>query len=143
MKGLSEFVIAFCTVSIVIGGLYMLKPDSATEKSVKYVFSLIFICVIASALINIKFGSLEIPDNSSVATDTEISLAEMSLRLTFEEVLRNADINFSKISVYTDKKADGSIIINKVTVFSDDSVEKIVQLLGGNTAEYEIEVVYE
>jgi len=140
MRTLGEFVTTFCTVSVVLGGLYMLKPDSATGKTVKYVFSLIFICIVASALINIKITVPSIDYNTSSA---EINSAELSLRLTFEQALKNADINFSKIFVYTDKNEDGSIIINKITVFSSDSKEKIIEALGGETAEYEIEVVYE
>ena len=43
----------------------------------------------------------------------------------------------------TNKNADGSISISKVTIYSDESKEKIIKALSLEDADYEIEVCYE
>ena len=143
MSGVLSFVTSFCASAVLFGGLYLLKPTSATEKSVKYIFSLIFICSIISSFVNIKFNDMDLKryiNTASVSTD---ALIEENARLTFSKALENEKINFSKIIVCTDKSSSDSIVINKVIVFSSDSRNKISEALGGEAAEYEIEVVYE
>jgi len=143
MKGLMSFITAFCSCAVLLGGLYLLKPSSVTEKSVKYLFSLIFICCIVSSFALIRFDSIDYGHYVTAQSSNEEVLSRQAAELTFSKALENQKINFSKITVCTDKSEDGSIIINKVIVFSSDLPDRIYEALGGKTAEYEIEVVYE
>ena len=43
MNGLSLFITSFCGACVLIGALYILCPDSAMSKSIKYALSLVFI----------------------------------------------------------------------------------------------------
>lgn len=140
MNALRDFAAAFCTVCIVTGGLYMLCPKGALEKAVKYLFSLIFLICAASALPGLKNISA---DFISRPADTEISeeMRVTAARLTFETALRSAGLEFSKITVCTDKNGDGSIKITKVVVAASGSAEQIRETLGGDGAAYTIEVV--
>ncbi len=143
MKGIVSFITAFCSCAVLLGGLYILKPSSVTEKAVKYIFSLIFICCIISSFVGISFDGIDYKDYLTVQSYSQERLIQQTAELTFSKALESEKINFSKITVCTDKSKDGSIIINKVIVFSSDLPDRIYEVLGGKTAEYEIEVVYE
>lgn len=143
MNSIYEFVTVFCSICLLFGGIYILKPTGNTAKTVKYIFSLIFVCVVLTAIFKIKTVDFNLKSNVlnyELATD---SLTENAIILTFSEALRSAEINFYKITVCTNKNEDGSISISKVTVISNEEKEKIIKTLGGEDAEYEIEVLYE
>ena len=143
MKNLREFITAFCSASLLFGGLYILKPSKSTEKAVKYIFSLIFICCVFSAILNIDISDFKFTTDNNSYIKSQASLSVNAAELTFKEVLKNAEINFSKITVCTNKNQNGDILINKVIVYSKESKDEIIALLGGNDAQYEIEVIYE
>jgi len=143
MSGIGEFITVFSSFSLLFGGMYVLKPGGNTEKTVKYIFSLIFISIMLSAILNIKlddFKSISTDVSADISTD---ALKSEAIRRTFMEALRLENINFSEITVCTNKKADGSISISKVIVYSCDSKEKIIEVLSTADTEYEIEVCYE
>lgn len=141
MNGLIGFVTAFCSVCIILGGLSLLIPSGKFEGPIKYIFGLIFILCIISAFLPLKKinTDLEIFKSQTEINNLNEKSAEMNLRLA----LLNSNINFSKITVCTDKLSDGSITINKVIVFSRHSPESIRAALGGKGAQYDIEVIYE
>ncbi|MBE6733588.1 MAG: hypothetical protein E7561_06305 [Ruminococcaceae bacterium] len=143
MSTFFDFIGVFCSAAMLFGGIFLLKPSGNTSKAVKYVFALIFLCIVISALLNIKIDEISIDNKKIEQSINTASLSKDFLKLTFEEVLRGQDINFNKITVCTNKTENGSITISKVTVYSKDSPEKIIAALGGNNAEYEIEVLYE
>lgn len=143
MKGILEFVTVFCSVSCLVSGLYLLKPSGKAEKAVRYIFSLIFICAIAGALLNFNIEDFKLRTSTQKMEIPYENVTEYAAQKTFETALKSKNINFSKITVCTDKKSDGSINIIKVIVYSKEEKQKISTALGGNTAEYEIEVIYE
>lgn len=143
MNSIYEFVTVFCSISLLFGGIYILKPTGNTAKTVKYIFSLIFVCVVLTAIFKIKTVDFNLKSNLQNYELTTDSLTENAIISTFSEALRSSEINFSKITVCTNKNEDGSISISKVTVISDEEKEKIIKALGGENAEYEIEVLYE
>ena len=143
MSGLFEFITVFSSFSLLFGGIYMLKPVGNLAKTVKYVFSLILICIVLTAVLNIKLQDFNSIATISSAETSTYSLTNEAVRLTFIEALRSQDINFYEITVCTNKNADGSISISKVTIYSDESKEKIIKALSLEDADYEIEVCYE
>ena len=143
MNGFLEFVTVFCSGAMLFGGVFILKPSGNTVKAVKYVFALVFLCIVISALFKIKISDDFINTNNTYkSVDTDV-LREDIIKQTFEQTLKSQNINFNQITVCTNKTENGSITISKVIVFSGDSAEKIIAALGGNNAEYEIEVIYE
>lgn len=139
MSHISTFLISFCAAAVFIGALYMLCPDGAMNKSIKYIMSLIFLLsVISVAGITVKNADINIdftvPETN--ATDLEIKNAEFVYGLA----LRNAGIEFSEIEIFTNKAEDGSIIINKVIVHSGCERQKIADALSEATKNIEVEV---
>lgn len=140
MNYISTFLISFCAAAVFIGALYMLCPDGAMQKPIKYLLSLIFLLsVISVAGITVKNIDIELDFTASQtdATDLEIKNAEYVYSLA----LKNADIEFSEIEIFTNKADDGSIIINKVIIHSECERQKIVDALSEATKNIEVEVI--
>ncbi len=141
MKIFNEFVIVFCTSCIFLGFLYMLCPDGNMSPSVKYIFCLCFLCSVLSCVTDLK--TVDFKDFTSKGeTDylTEQSAA-VTAQSVFGTALSSQNINFTKISVDTNKLSDGSIIISKVTVYSDREQEEIIKAIGSDS--YEVCVINE
>ena len=120
--------------------LHLLCPSGTLEKALKYLFGLIFLLCIIGCLPTVRNISKKatVSQSQSAQYTSDIQLTELAFKLA----LKNSDIQFSKITVCTDKNEDGGIIITKVIVHSSHSPEAIRQALGGDEAEYAIEVVY-
>lgn len=141
MSGLAGFVTAFCSVCVMTAGLYMLCPAGSFEKAVKYIFGLVFLLCIVSAFPT--FNSIKLPINTKEADIINESMDIAAAEWAFRIALQNAGINFSEITVCTDNSVNDGIKINKVVVYSLEPAEKIREILGGDGAEYVVEVVGE
>ncbi len=143
MNYVSAFLISFCAAAVFIGALYMLCPDGAMSKPVKYLLSLVFLLsVISVAGITVKNVDLELDFSSPKAIDAaalEISSAEY----VYSFALNSAGIEFSRIEIFTDKSDDSSISINKVIIYSGCERQKIIDALGEATKNIEVEVINE
>lgn len=140
MNLILSFIASFCIISIVLGALYILCPKGTMQKSVKYIFVLLLISSSLSLIKgvdNIDFGMAK---HSYTLQNNDAAL--LGAELTFKEALRAADINFSKITVCTDKSENGSILISEVIVYSEEPCEKILKAIG-NEKEYEVTVINE
>ena len=141
MNGFYSFVLAFCTVCAVLGGLGVIVPSGNFANPIKYIFCLCFVCVILGSVISIGKVDFSIMGESEELTVSEIG-AEVLARQTFEEALRNADIEFEKIKVFTDKSESGGIFITEVEVYSHESFAKINEIISSDGA-YEVRVINE
>ena len=140
---LSAVLTAFCAACVFIGALYILCPEGAMSKPVKYLLSLVFlVSVIASAGLVTDNNAADIPTFSEQVIDTE-QLDAANAELVFTYALKAGGIDFSKISVYTDKTADGSISISKVLIYSKQSREEILGVLGTAAEKTEVEIINE
>lgn len=118
----------------------MLAPDGAVSKSVKYLLTLVFILsVISAASVTTKNSDFEPIEFSSVGIDTSF-LDEETARFIFESALKSNKIEFSKITVCTNKTESGSISISKVIIYSDCPSDKILTALGGLSENIEVVV---
>lgn len=143
MNFFATFITAFCTGCILIGALYLLCPDGSMQKPVKYVLSLVFmLTVIAAASVTVKNAKFDAEAFSPPETATA-ELDTAAAEYVYAHTLESAGINFSKITVCTDKSEDGSIIISKVIVYSDCEERKIKEALGVVAENYEVEVINE
>lgn len=143
MNFLSSVLITFCAACVFIGALYMLCPDGVMSKPVKYILGLCFlITVISAAGITVKTPVIDFSLPETVTEDTE-SLEIASAEYVYSYLLTAANIDFSQITVCTDKSDDGSIIINKVIIRSDCQREKIIEALGEAAKNHEVEIINE
>ncbi len=143
MSGFMQAITAFCAACVFIGALYIICPEGEMNKSVKYLLSLCFlISIIAAAGVTIKRLDIQValPEQKVLqAEDMEIYTAEF----VYKYALEKAGINFSKITVCTDKTEDGSIVISKVIIYSDCEKEKILLALGQAAENFEVEIINE
>ncbi len=141
MSGIGNFITSFCTSCAVLGVLFILLPKGALTKPVKYIFSLCFVCtLISSAFLLPKpdFSRFEVAQNTEFLTEQNVAATAQA---TFCEALRLGDINFTKLTVDTNKLSNGSIIISKVTVYTNEEAKKIKDAIGSDS--YEVVIVNE
>lgn len=141
MSGFSGFVTAFCSVCVMVAGLYMLCPSGSLEKAVKYIFGLVLLLCVVSAFPGI--GSFQPQFDTRQTEIITESMDTAAAEWAFRLALQDAGINFSEITVCTDNSATDGIIINKVVVYSSESAESIREIVGGDDAGYAVEVVRE
>ena len=141
MKAIVSFLTAFCIGCITLGGLYLLVPEGKFQKSVKYTFSLCFLCCLISSFGVIGNFDFKIEPKSE-GEFVSVGAAAESARIVFERALKNSKINFTKIVVLTDKAENGSIFISKVTVVSNEEKQKITDIISADGS-FEVEVINE
>lgn len=140
MSAARGFIAAFCLGCVLLGALYILVPKGNISKSVKYAFCLVFLCMIISA--GIKLTKVEIPTFSTDESRFENErLSAAAAQMIFAEALSENEINFSKITVFTDKTEVGGINISKVYVYTDCPPQKVSAVIGSNA--YELVVINE
>jgi hypothetical protein len=61
----------------------------------------------------------------------------------FSHTLTSQNIDFEKITVFTDNSNPESIVITKVVIVSKESKEKILKALGELTLNREVEIIDE
>ncbi|MBQ8740925.1 MAG: hypothetical protein IJY79_05205 [Clostridia bacterium] len=141
MEGLNSFIISFCGSCILLGFLYMLCPSGNMSASVKYIFCLCFVCCVVGTAVSIPspdFSCFDEAESYEILTEQNTAVTAQTV---FSEALRQQNINFRKIAVDTNKTSDGSIIISKVTVYTDELPQKIYEIIDSDS--YEVEVINE
>ncbi len=141
MGGINSFIVSFCSSCILLGFLYMLCPSGNMSTSVKYIFCLCFVCCILGTAISIKppdFSLFEKNENTEILTEQNTAVTAQWI---FAEALTQKNINYKKITVDTNKMADGSIVISRVIVYTNSSPEEVVEVLCSDS--YEVVVINE
>ena len=140
MSAVREFAAAFCIGCVALGVLYILVPDGNISNAVKYAFTLVFLCMILGAAV--KISSFKISGFSAGARDFgDERVSAAAAQMIFAEALSGENINFSKITVFTDKTESGGINITKVYVYTPETPEKIISVIGSDI--YEVVVINE
>lgn len=99
------------------------------------------VIIISAANIPLKSIDFNFTPKSETANfeNMQISAAEY----VFSYTLSQQEINFSKLQVYTDILEDGSIVITKVVIASNEPREKILKALGELKDNREVEIIDE
>lgn len=143
MNFLSVFAISFCASSVFIGALYMICPDGAINRSVKYIFACVFILMVVSSAIPLSKGiefDFEGFETDSIETD---SMDEQTIWYTYAIALEKAGIDFEEIEVCTDKSEKDDIYISKVIIYSECEKSFIEKALGVEYSNIEVEIINE
>ncbi len=141
MNGINSFIISFSSSCILLGFLYMLCPSGSMSASVKYIFCLCFVCCIVGSALSIKqpdFSMIEKAQNAEIITEQN---ASVTAQMIFSEALTQKNINFRKITVDTNKFADGSIVISRITVYTSEPPQKVLEVIKSDS--YEVIVINE
>lgn len=142
MNNLTSFFASFCVSSILIGALYIICPGGEISKSVKNIFSIVFTLVIISSALSIEPDfdfTVSVPENGDYTTAIDTTTAVY----VYSECLKSEGIEFSEISVLTNKNQDGSIVISKVLIYSSEEKDKILGALSVIAQNIEVEIIDE
>ncbi len=129
MKNVTLIVAAVCSACVLIGALHMLCPDGVMQKPVKYLISLAFLVTLVATVLPAVQHVEWNWHISAAQSEQSAALETAAAEYVYASVLRAEGINFSKITVCTDKTQDGSISISKVIIVSNAESEKILSAL--------------
>ena len=109
--------------------LSMLVPNS--EKTLKYVVSVVFLCMITLPIIkavpSLKIDAFTV-ENKNVSENV-LALKIKSTELLIADILKRNNIDFNKITVFANISQDYSITIKHVEIVSNQNAEKILSVL--------------
>lgn len=146
MEEIKGVVLGFCAASLVLGAVYMLRAEkTATEKSVRFAFAIIFLCITVlsvAKITGVKINTKQVFNNKEYMSGYA-ELYSSSAKLVAEAALFDSGIDFEKISVLADKSESGSIFIKRVTVQSPQNPEKIKACILSVIETNEVEVINE
>ncbi len=143
MSEIKSVILGLCIASVSLGAMYMLRPVGVTEKSVRLSFAVIFLSLLTvsvATLLHTDFDEVKINvDNTGTSYSEKIISAEA--KFVCEEILKEKDIKFNEIKVFTDKTDSGSISIKRITVESEAEPELIKQSITAVIATDGVEVI--
>lgn len=109
--------------------LSMLVPSS--EKTLKYVVSVVFLCMITLPIIKavptFKAKSIKIEEQDT--TENVLALKTKTVELLIADILKRNNIEFNKITVFANISKDYSITIKQVEIISNQDANKILSAL--------------
>lgn len=140
---MTQLITSFCAGCILLGSLYIICPEGNISKPIKTVFSLVFLIVVISAA-NIPIKNIQLdfktePTLSQNYTEMQALAAEY----VFSQALASNQIDFEKITIFTDNSDPQSIVITKVVIVSNEPKEKIIKALGELLHNREVEIINE
>lgn len=145
MKTILRLVLAFSSCSILLGAVYMLRPKGNTEKSIKLVFSVIFLSAIVMGFKGVKNAEINFTvsdsQNKIIAVSSTVTKTQAEYLTT--QILKQNGHDFNKISVITDIAEDNSIFIKRITVFTNNSGAGIKESILSVINACEVEVINE
>lgn len=131
MSSFKGIVLGICAASLVLGAVYILKPVGAAEKSIRFTFALIFLCITvipSFKLLKKDFShfTVNIQKNSD---KSEEKLTEFYAEYLCNTVLSENGYAFEKIEIFTDKNNDSGIFIKNIRVISDGDAKGITDCI--------------
>ncbi len=139
MNILMQFFLGFSAAAVFLGFLSMLCPEGNMKKSVKYGFSIIFLCAsvtLFSTLNGISFKNAK-PHGQSVESNTY--LAETQAEYICAAVLQDNKIPFSEIKANI--SGTDSIYISMITVYTDFDKEKTASVIRSVLEVEEVKII--
>lgn len=122
---ITTIVVGVLSISL----LSMLVPSS--EKTLKYVVSVVFLCMITLPIIKavptFKAQSIKIEEQDT--TENVLDLKTKTVELLIADILKRNNIEFNKITVFANISKDYSITIKQVEIISNQDANKILSAL--------------
>ena len=122
---ITTIVVGVLSISL----LSMLVPSS--EKTLKYVVSVVFLCMITLPIIKavptFKAQSIKIEEQDT--TENVLALKTKTVELLIADILKRNNIEFNKITVFANISKDYSITIKQVEIISNQDANKILSAL--------------
>lgn len=143
MGYIASLFTSFCVSCVIIGVLHILCPNGVMGKSIKYILGLCFILsVLTTSGLAVKKADFDFTLNDNGAYENA-ELLKANVRFAFSYALNKEGIDFTEITVCTDKTENCGIVINKVIIKSGCEKEKILSVLKEPAQNYEVEIINE
>lgn len=143
MNSILQFFATFCAAAIFIGALYIICPEGAVSKTVKYTLSLVFMCItVAAAGFTVKTTQIEAVKPHTFS-ENQLEMEVLFARQVYARALTSQKIKFDYIEVFTNKLQNGSIVINKVEIKTDAQSQQVIAALQGLDPSIEVEIINE
>ena len=141
MKSISQIVMGISASAIFIGALFILSPSGNTNKSVRYVFALAFLCSCVAMFSGVSGFKFDLtPKNKTPDYTTAANLTEHQAEYICAAALRDKNISFDKISVSTDIDEKTGIFISNIEVYSSVDEELIKKIINETVETKEVTV---
>ncbi len=141
MNAIKEIVLGFCASALFLGIMLAISADGATQKTVRYALSVIFL---ASLLASFSGKKISLPSVSvSARQDSAIAAAQIAAESYSAAVLSDNGIDFRKVEAKVNKNASEDIYISKITVYSAAEPEKAEQVIRATIQAKTVEVLNE
>ena len=128
MSRIISFITAFCVGGVLLGALYILVPEGAFKKPLKYLFGVCFVCFAVSFFP--AFSDIDLTaDFSFSAAENAQTESIYAARLTVAAALEKAGIRYDGLEVLPEYDTGGNIIGLSVTVTSKDDPQIIKDAL--------------
>lgn len=141
MNTLSGIILGISSSAILIGSLFILCPSGSMGRTLRYVFTLVFLCCCVALFLKIGKVELDFPEYDTAVDNTAAAnMTAAQAEYICRAALIDQNISFSRINVFTDIDETGSIFIKRIEVVSTDSAEKIRQTIENTVVTKEVEV---
>lgn len=143
MSKLLQMIFGICATLVLIGAVQIISPQKTMKKGINYILGVVFVLTLMVPVMTIKDTNLsyEIKTDGEVGLNNEFN--EYTARYIIATLLKNKQIDYKNISVITDISEDNRISITKVTVYSNETTEKIAEALAEIVKAEAVEVVNE
>ena len=139
MTAFKDFISSFSAALIFSGIMLTLSPKSAARQ-VRFVASIIIIAVLSLAVS--CTSEIEIPEISGRYSVSNEQIASVSARQTVEAVLRDNNVKYENLEVFTDKTDINSIFISRIILTIFESDMDVAGILKMNFPDAEVETEY-
>lgn len=139
MTVFKDFISSFSAALIFSGIMLTLSPKSAARQ-VRFVASIIIIAVLSLAVS--CTSEIEIPEISGRYSVSNEQIASVSARQTVEAVLRDNNVKYENLEVFTDKTDTNSIFISRIILTIFESDMDVAGILKMNFPDAEVETEY-
>ncbi len=139
MTAFKDFISSFSAALIFSGIMLTLTPKSAARQ-VRFVASVIILAVLSLSVS--CTAKIEIPDIRGGYSISNEQIASVSARQTVEAVLRDNNVKYENLEVFTDKTDTNSIFISRIILTIFESDMDVAGILKMNFPDAEVETEY-
>lgn len=127
MNEFKSVILGICIASVGLGAMYMLRPEGATVKAVRFAFAVIFLTLTVTLIVSLfAKGERLLPSLSgSYEFISAEAIAKIEAEQLTREVLKEKGIKYDKIEIFTNKDDGGGISIKRITVKTSENPEYI------------------
>lgn len=145
MNEFSSVILGICIASVGLGAMYMLRPEGATAKAVRFAFAVIFLTLTITLMVSLfAKGERLLPtlsnNNEHINYD---GIAKVEAKTLAAEVLKEKGIKYSEIKIFTNNEADGSISIKRITVKTNENPDYVREAITAVIKADGVEVINE